>query len=239
MAFSSVSLTLAIFCLVASNAPLCLSVVTIQLIYTYLHIQEVTAEIYIYFKRGKIIHCWLSVYMHLDEKCIFVTYLWNTFTDAMNFVRYEVKSASRNMTHAFGKITSVVWIQSLWQPTANDTGGNFFRQWRWAKLLSAGAANWQIGTKSRLEEINAWRQKYCCWFKSVYALLQNVAYPLKEREHRDTSKHMHQSQKPKAASSLSAAFITTIHVRMCWWQWRVFVYQNSPPLTPPTFKVSW
>lgn len=154
--------------------------------------------------------------MHLEEKCIFVTYLWNRFTDAMNLIRYEMKSASRNMTHAFGKITSVVWIQSLWQPTANDTGGNFFRQWRWAKLLSAGATNWQIGTKSRLEEINAWRQKYCCW--CVYALLKNVTYLLTEREHRDTSKYMHQSQKPKAVSSLSAVLITTIHVRMWWWQ---------------------
>ena len=31
------------------------------------------------------------------------------------------------MTNAIGKITSVVWIQSLWQPNANDAGGNFFQ----------------------------------------------------------------------------------------------------------------
>lgn len=80
-------------------------------------------------------------------------------THAMTFIRYEVKSASRNMTNAFGKITSVVWIQSLWQLTANDTGGNFSRQRWWAILLLAGATNWQIGTKSWLEEINAWRLK--------------------------------------------------------------------------------
>ena len=38
----------------------------------------------------------------------FVMYLWNGFADAVNLIRYEVKSASRNMTNAFGKITSVV-----------------------------------------------------------------------------------------------------------------------------------
>lgn len=157
MAFSSVSLTLAIFCLVAPNAPLCLSAVTIQLIYTYLHIQgSDSTDVYL-LKGGKNYTLLVISLYAPGKKVYFVTYLWNRFTDAMNFIRYEVKSASRNMTNAFGKITSVVWIQSLWQPTANDTGGNFFRQWRWAILLSAGAANWQIGTKSRLEEINAWR----------------------------------------------------------------------------------
>lgn len=99
---------------------------------------------------------------------IFVTYLWQSFTDSMSFIRYEVKSASRNVTHAFGKITSVVWIQSLWQPTANDTGGNFLRQRRWAILLTAGVTNWQIGTKSRLEEINVWWQNYACWLKCAH-----------------------------------------------------------------------
>lgn len=44
LAFSSVSPTLAIFCLVASNVALCLSAVTTQLIYIYLHIQEMTAR---------------------------------------------------------------------------------------------------------------------------------------------------------------------------------------------------
>lgn len=48
MAFSSVSPTLAIFCLVAPNVPLCLSAVTTQLIYIYLHIQKAAAQNYIY-----------------------------------------------------------------------------------------------------------------------------------------------------------------------------------------------
>lgn len=41
-------------------------------------------------------------------KCICVRNLWNRFTDAMNLIGYGVKSASRNVTNAFGKITSVV-----------------------------------------------------------------------------------------------------------------------------------
>lgn len=105
MAFSSVSVTVAIFCLVAPNAPLCLSVVTMPLIYTYLHIQEVTTDPYIYLKRGK--WCIIGYQFTCTWKTISVTYLWNTFTDATNLIRYEVKSASRKMTHAFGKITSV------------------------------------------------------------------------------------------------------------------------------------
>lgn len=118
--------------------------------------QEVTTDNYIYFKRAK--RCTLA-----GICCVFFAmYLWKRFTDAMNFIRYEVKSASRNVTNAFGKITSVVWIQSLWQPTANDTGGNFLRRRRWAILLLAGATNWQIGTKSRRGGINVWWQNYCC-----------------------------------------------------------------------------
>lgn len=35
-------------------------------------------------------------------------YVQNRFTDAMNFIRYEVQSAQENVTNAFGKITSVV-----------------------------------------------------------------------------------------------------------------------------------
>ena len=53
-------------------------------------------------------------------------------------------------------------------------GETFFRQWRWAILLSAGATNWQIGAKSRLEEINVWRQKHHCWLKYAYASLRNI-----------------------------------------------------------------
>lgn len=79
--------------------------------------------------KQKIIHEWLSVYTHIEENIyIFLfIYLWHRFTDTMIFIRYEVKSASRNMANAFGKIISVVWIQSLWQLSANDTGGNFFQ----------------------------------------------------------------------------------------------------------------
>lgn len=119
-------------------------------------------------------------------------YLCHVFTDAPDLIRYEVKSASRNMTNAFGKITSVVWIQSLWQPTANDTGGNFFRQWRRAILLSAGATNWQIGTKSRLGEINARddQKNGRCWLKCAYASLRKML-PIQwqESEREDASKH--------------------------------------------------
>lgn len=55
-------------------------------------------------------------------------YVWNRFTNAMKSIRYEVKSAKENVTNAFGKITSVVWIQSLSKPSANDTGENFLRE---------------------------------------------------------------------------------------------------------------
>lgn len=149
MALSSVSPTLAIFCLVASNVLLCLSAVTKELIYVHLQIQELTVENYIYFKRAKKKE--LSFYPHVEEKRESLrVYLSCIFTDAMSFIRYEVKSASRNMTNAFGNITSVLWIQSLRQLTANDTGGNFSRQQWWAILPSAWATNWQIGTKSRV-----------------------------------------------------------------------------------------
>lgn len=48
--------TLAIFCLVAPNMPLCISAVRTQLIYIRLHLLEVTTENYIYFKRADITH---------------------------------------------------------------------------------------------------------------------------------------------------------------------------------------
>lgn len=157
MAFSSVSPTLAIFCLVAPNVPLCLSAVTTQLIYIYLQIQEVTAENYTYFKGNYtlVVICCECEFFCVCARVCDLPMPQLHITHAMTFIRYEVKSASRNMTNAFGKITSVVWIQSLWQLTANDAGGNFSRQRWWAILLLAGATNWQIGTKSWLEEINA------------------------------------------------------------------------------------
>lgn len=134
MAFSSVSPTLAIFCLVAPNVPLCLSAVTTQLIYIYLQIQEMTAENYTYFKRRKL---YISCYLLWMWFSVFVCaiHLRRSVTQHMlRLIRCAVKSASRNMTNAFGKITSAVWIRSLRQMTVNDTGGNFPRR-RWRAIL--------------------------------------------------------------------------------------------------------
>lgn len=110
--------------------------------------------------KGQIFHISCCLLKHLQDK---VNFCGATYSQMLGllflylfFIRYEVKSASRNMTNTSGKITSGVWIQSLWQLTADDTWGNFFRQQWWAILPSAGAENWQIGTKSRLKEINMW-----------------------------------------------------------------------------------
>ncbi len=70
MSFSSVSPTPTIFCLVAPNMPLCLSAVTTQLIYIYLHIQEVTTENCIYFKRAEKLY--ISGYLFTEEKGVFL-----------------------------------------------------------------------------------------------------------------------------------------------------------------------
>lgn len=81
MAFSSVSPTLAIFCLVAPNVLLCLSAVTTQLIYIYLQIQEVTAENYIYFKGNYtllVICCECEFFCVCARAC--VIYLCRSFT---------------------------------------------------------------------------------------------------------------------------------------------------------------
>lgn len=64
MVFSSVSLTLAIFCLVDPNVPLCLSAATIELIYVYLPNQEVKAKMYVYIRRVGIAYEWLPDYQH-------------------------------------------------------------------------------------------------------------------------------------------------------------------------------
>lgn len=143
-------------------------------------------------------------------------YLWQSFTDSMSFIRYEVKSASRNLTHAFGKITIVVWIQSLWQPTANDTG-KLFQAAEMDNIAYSGGyelANWNKikarGDKCVMAELLLLAQM------CAYALLQNATNSMTDniRIHR---KHMHPTQEPVAVSSLYAVLITIIPVRMSWW----------------------
>lgn len=82
--------TLAIFCLVAPNMPLCISAVRTQLIYIRLHLLEVTTENYIYFKRADITHQRLFVCRRGKKKnkkgvYFLVMYLWNGFARRREF----------------------------------------------------------------------------------------------------------------------------------------------------------
>lgn len=128
---------------------------------------------------------------------------------------------SLSVTNAFGITISVVWIQSLGQPNANNTGGNYLREQRWPMLLFARVTKWQNGTESGLEEINVCDDKPALSL-STYASLQNVI--CLHTWHHTAHWNTHLSPKPK---TVSWELMTIIHPRMWWLHWIVCVYQTS------------